>query len=159
MAIKELTLVELKARIDNGDFVVYLEEEYGYRQWFWFPDMTPEELAKKDLKSFFSDIPGLPGELVPVPPNFESEEEASLNDKKADADPRNGVLLSEEFDEADKEGRAKFIDQYDAWQAQYYPAEALWLQGFVSPSQWTSHLHEAEDSRITAPEKENEAST
>jgi len=38
-----MTLDKLKNKIEN-EFVILLEEEYGYREWFWFPEITKEEL-------------------------------------------------------------------------------------------------------------------
>jgi len=34
---------EIKNRYEN-DFLVLLNEEYGYRLWFWFPNITSNEL-------------------------------------------------------------------------------------------------------------------
>ena len=50
-------------------YVVYIQEEYGYRDWLWVPSMTKEELAEwwKNLPSvspfFFSGPVDFPGEV------------------------------------------------------------------------------------------------
>ncbi len=59
----------IKSQLDQC--LVLLEEEYGYRDWFWFPQMTPTELIKwwGDLESvgeyFFTPEP-LPGDVIKV---------------------------------------------------------------------------------------------
>lgn len=60
---------EIKNRL--SECLVLLEEEYGYRDWFWFPLMTPTELIIwwENLESvgeyFFSPEP-LPGDVIQV---------------------------------------------------------------------------------------------
>jgi len=51
------------------DFLVLLEEEYGYRHWFWFPEMEPEILIRwwKSLKTvdpYFMTPEPLPGSVI-----------------------------------------------------------------------------------------------
>lgn len=36
MTCREMSATDIAKRISQGDLVVYLSEEYGYRQWFWF---------------------------------------------------------------------------------------------------------------------------
>ncbi len=53
---------------ENRSFLVVLEEEYGYRHWFWYPDMTQVELEVwwKNLSSvepYFMTPEPLPGRL------------------------------------------------------------------------------------------------
>ena len=49
---KELNLEGLKEKIET-DFLVLLTEEYGYRLWFWFPNISEEKLLEwwKELES------------------------------------------------------------------------------------------------------------
>lgn len=53
------------------DFFVLLNEEYGYRRWFWFPDMSPEKLelwwlALESVDPYFMTPEPLPGTLYQV---------------------------------------------------------------------------------------------
>lgn len=51
------------------DYVVHIEEEYGYRDWLWIPDMTVDELKVwwqelPTVAPFFFDGPiSFPGEI------------------------------------------------------------------------------------------------
>ena len=61
------------------DFLILLEEEYGYRRWFWFPDMSTEKLESwwqhlETVEPYFITPEPLPGELYQV----ESDEEFDL---------------------------------------------------------------------------------
>lgn len=61
------------------DFLILLEEEYGYRCWFWFPDMHLVELESwwRNLESvvpYFMTPEPLPGDLYKV----ETEDEFYL---------------------------------------------------------------------------------
>lgn len=61
------------------DFLILLEEEYGYRRWFWFPDMPLVELESwwRNLETvdpyFMTPVP-LPGDLYKA----ENEDEFDL---------------------------------------------------------------------------------
>lgn len=51
--------------------VVYLEEEYGFRQWVWYSGMTAEELVAwwtetESMLAYFFSPAGLPGKMVEV---------------------------------------------------------------------------------------------
>ncbi|WP_445365712.1 hypothetical protein ACJJJB_03015 [Microbulbifer sp. ANSA001] len=51
------------------EFMVLLEEEYGYKHWFWFPQMTPFELEawwkKLDtVDPYFMTPEPLPGDVI-----------------------------------------------------------------------------------------------
>lgn len=53
------------------DLLVLLDEEYGYRKWFWFPEMRAEELeqwwgALETVEPYFMTPEPLPGELYQV---------------------------------------------------------------------------------------------
>ena len=68
---------EVEARWKK-DFLVLLDEEYGYRSWFWFPSMSVSELEKwwKKLDSvepYFMTPKPLPGGLYQA-----SEDEIDL---------------------------------------------------------------------------------
>ncbi len=59
--------IELANR--SNEFIVLLEEEYGYKHWFWFPNMTPEQLELwwKGLDSvdpYFMTPEPLPGDVI-----------------------------------------------------------------------------------------------
>ncbi|MDM8549132.1 hypothetical protein QUF72_03605 [Desulfobacterales bacterium HSG2] len=63
-----------KSRIDN-EFVVLLSEEYGYRDWLWFPKMTPGELEEwwENLESvfpYFMTPEPLPGDVIEANDNL-----------------------------------------------------------------------------------------
>lgn len=63
----------------KADFLILLEEEYGYRCWFWFPDMHLVELESwwRNLESvdpYFMTPEPLPGDLYKV----ETEDEFYL---------------------------------------------------------------------------------
>jgi len=65
---KELTLESLKEKIET-DFLILLTEEYGFREWFWFPTLSEEELVEwwKNLESvdfYFMTPEPLEGWLV-----------------------------------------------------------------------------------------------
>ena len=65
---KELNLEALKEKIET-DFLILLTEEYGYREWFWFPNMNEEKLLEwwKELESvdpYFMTPEPLEGWLV-----------------------------------------------------------------------------------------------
>ncbi|MBO2646576.1 hypothetical protein [Shewanella algae] len=53
------------------DFLVLLEEEYGYRRWYWFPSMAPSELEDwwlrlESVDPYFMTPEPLPGDLYQV---------------------------------------------------------------------------------------------
>jgi hypothetical protein len=55
--------------MDQAKYVVHVEEEYGYRDWLWVPDMTIDELRAwwqklPTVAPFFFDGPvSFPGEI------------------------------------------------------------------------------------------------
>ena len=74
---KELTLESLKEKIET-DFLILLTEEYGFREWFWFPDMNEGTLLDwwknlESVDSYFMTPEPLNGWLVEM-----SEELAEL---------------------------------------------------------------------------------
>jgi hypothetical protein len=74
---KELTSVALKEKTET-DFLILLTEEYGFREWFWFPNMSEKELLEwwKELESvdpYFMTPEPLEGWLIEM-----SEELAGL---------------------------------------------------------------------------------
>ncbi|KKL84750.1 hypothetical protein LCGC14_1961550 [marine sediment metagenome] len=74
MAYKEMTLIDIREHIDDGKLVVYLDEEYGYRQWFWFPNMPESELQaywdSLNAPDFYFSIYKLLGDMVPCESDF-----------------------------------------------------------------------------------------
>ena len=52
--------------------VVFVEEEYGYREWLWYPDMSKEDLKEWWLKLetvnsfFFCGAASMPGKAVQI---------------------------------------------------------------------------------------------
>lgn len=55
----------------RSDFLVLLDEEYGYRKWFWFPSMGKHDLEKwwsqlETVDPYFMTPEPLPGELYQV---------------------------------------------------------------------------------------------
>lgn len=53
----------------KNEFMVLLEEEYGYKHWFWFPKLTPFELEAwwKSLNTvapYFMTPEPLPGDVI-----------------------------------------------------------------------------------------------
>lgn len=168
MAYREMSFEDIQARIEKGDFVVYVEEEYGYRYWFWFPDMSEEELLayweKCNIEDHFFNPSGLPGDMVPLPENPKcvgmSDEEAEEYYNRAYADPRSGGLLSRRFQDADDDTKAQMIEDYDAYIAEWFPGEAMWQKGWRDRcGSWRAHTHMEDDSFLTPPKKESEDDT
>ena len=61
---------DISNKIEN-ELTVLLCEEYGYREWFWFPEMSEAKLIQwwKDLESvepYFMTPEPLPGTLIQV---------------------------------------------------------------------------------------------
>ena len=56
---------QLKRRLNPDEAFVALREEFGFRYWFWFPEMTNQQLITywKRLNKV-SKIRGLPGSLI-----------------------------------------------------------------------------------------------
>jgi len=57
--------------IEEGEVVVLLEEEYGYRHWLWHTKMTEPELTSfweglDSVEPYFLSPTGLPGVLTPA---------------------------------------------------------------------------------------------
>ncbi len=55
----------------NQDILVILEEEYGYKHWFWYPGMNDSELVKwweslESVDPYFMTPEPLPGKLIEV---------------------------------------------------------------------------------------------
>ena len=55
----------------KDEVLVLLDEEYGYRRWFWFPKLSSEELIEwwKRLESvdpYFMTPEHLPGDVIQV---------------------------------------------------------------------------------------------
>ncbi|WP_194867073.1 hypothetical protein [Pseudoalteromonas sp. PPB1] len=53
----------------ENDFLILLEEEYGYKHWFWYPEMEPRILiqwwkALKTVEPYFMTPEPLPGSVV-----------------------------------------------------------------------------------------------
>jgi hypothetical protein len=68
--IRERTLPVLRLNHER-QAIVFLTEEFGYREWLWYTGMTGEELAAfwrglKTVEPFFHDPRVLPGTLIPV---------------------------------------------------------------------------------------------
>ena len=56
---------------DRGHVLVLLQEEYGFREWAWLTDKTPEELRAfweglESVGQYFFDPSGLPGRMVEI---------------------------------------------------------------------------------------------
>ncbi len=63
-----MNLNEIKNKMKN-EFLILLEEEYGYREWFWFPEITKEELIVwwerlESVDSYFMTPEPLIGTLI-----------------------------------------------------------------------------------------------
>ncbi len=63
--------MDMQINIENrkGEFFVLLEEEYGYKHWFWFPKMEPNELEAwwkklETVEPYFMSPEPLPGDVV-----------------------------------------------------------------------------------------------
>ena len=59
--------IELANR--ENEFLVLLEEEYGYKHWFWFPKMDASELEKwwqklETVDPYFMSPEPLPGDVI-----------------------------------------------------------------------------------------------
>lgn len=55
----------------KSELLVLLNEEYGYRQWYWFPMMSDESFIHwwqklKSVKPYYMTPITLPGELIEV---------------------------------------------------------------------------------------------
>lgn len=55
----------------NDELLVLLNEEYGYRRWFWFPEMTASELMAwweclESVSPYFMTPEPLPGNVIKV---------------------------------------------------------------------------------------------
>ena len=142
MAYRDMTAIEIAKRIGQGDLVVYVEEEYGFREWFWFPDMSEADLVayweKCNIEDHFFNPSGLPGDMVRVPPE---EIEDDHYDHSIEACP----------DPEDYEDDAEFIEAYDAWCGDWYPNEHMWRQGYNAKDTWRAHTHLEDDSWLRRP--------
>jgi len=155
MAYLELTHEQIQERIKRGDLVVYVEEEYGFRQWYWFPDMPEAKLeeywAQCNVEDHFFSPVGLPGDMVPLPYEFETTEDYDAAHERANADPRAGKILALAHD-ASKEERAKVCKDFDEWQQEFFPVEGLWWRGHRDiDNNWTAHMHVQDDSYLAKP--------
>ncbi len=71
----------MKPDIQNryrSDLCVLLDEEYGYRKWFWFPSMSAVDLEKwwsqlETIDSYFMTPEPLPGDLYQVEDDDEND--------------------------------------------------------------------------------------
>jgi len=158
MTMLRLSPIEIAKRIGRGDLVVYVEEEYGFRSWYWFPNMSEKELEehwkKCDIEKHFFNPSGLPGDMVPVPPEdfYDlSEEEIDVHCDTASHDPRSRMLLREEFHAASDERRQEMIEMYNEWHKEYFPNEFEWNQGWYSEDTWRAHVHMEDDSWLKKP--------
>jgi hypothetical protein len=149
MTYRKMTANEIAKRIGAGELVVYVEEEYGFRQWFWFPDMTEDELMtyweKCDIGCHFFNPSGLPGDMVPLPCEDEDNTDEAL------ADPRSRAC-SELAKNASAKERSKAIRVYDEWNRDYFPNQAMWDDGFRAKNTWRAHTHMEDDSWLKKPE-------
>lgn len=148
MAYREMTGKEIAERIARGDLVVYLDEEYGFRQWFWFPDMTEEELLRYwhgcSIENHYFNPSGLPGDMVPVPAD-------NTDDDAAHNCPTYISILTDEFDDATEEEREKMVESYIGWEKKWYPNYAMWSQGSLDINCWRAHAHMKDDSYLKKP--------
>lgn len=146
MAYREMTSAEIAERIKQGDLTVYVEEEYGFRYWFWFPDMSEDELMayweKCNIEEHFFNPCGLPGDMVPVPPDEECKEAYIDSDYS---------LMNNQFEKGSESERAEIIASYDKWQKKWFPNEAMWYEGSRSASKWRAHTHMEDDSWLKKP--------
>lgn len=150
MTRREMTATDIARRIGQGDLVVYLSEEYGYRQWFWFPGMSESDLEtfweKCNIEDYFFNPSNLPGDVVPVPPEDVDEDELDNHYDRAMSDPRSEVLREGTNGDAEK-----WIADYNEWRRDWFPNEAMWVEGFQSKDVWRAHTHMADDSWLKKP--------
>ena len=159
MAYREMTSMEILRRLGKGDLVVYLDEEYGYRHWYWFPDMTTDELHaywdQCEITQHFYDPSSLPGDVVPVPPEYfdgaDSHEDVNDYYTRAYSDPRSGVILSERFRQASREEKDQILADYDAWESEFFPNQSDWKRGHEDIACYRAHIHMDDDSWMLRP--------
>jgi len=158
MAYRKMTQLEICKRIGRGDLVVYVDEEYGYRQWYWFPDMTEEELLKYwekcQIEDYYFSPAGLPGDMVPVP----AEDWAAAGEDYVDYSTNNEkwrkatrLLEKSRRPGATDEDRQKFAEAHDEWNRETFPNEQSWYDGFHSENTWRAHTHMDDDSWLKKP--------
>lgn len=125
---------------------VLLEEEYGYRQWFWETGMTVSELelwwtALPSVRPFFFSPEGLPGTLREI-----GEDLADL-DKEAERIWNDPTISEEESDlRVEKMYRdAPYVWVFMETGKEMPPKKDDW---------WYGHIHMDEDSYLRKPDKE-----
>lgn len=139
MTRENLTQEEIQERIDSGSLVVFLDEEYGYRQWYWFPSVPESELVAlwnsidKEEEAIYMDPSRLPGEVVPIP---EETDQSLLEDYCFQG-----------------------LDEGEITYEQAHPNECYWCNGHVHPDTWKAHIHRNDDSWLVGPEEPKEKSS
>lgn len=154
MAYREMTAIEIAKRIGQGDLVVYVDEEYGYRYWFWFPNMSEDELTayweKCNIEDHFFNPSELPGDMVPIPAENIDEDDVDSYYERAYADPR-WIGLNRHMRGGTETERVEMIAAYDEWRKEWFPNEAMWHIGCNSDSTWRAHTHMEDDSWLKKP--------
>lgn len=159
MAYRKMTQLEISKRIGQGALVVYVDEEYGYRQWYWFPNMSESDLeaywAECNIEAHFFSPHNLPGDMVPVP--GEDWGEGHDDDRVGD------IYETEQFNEVSRlmersrrkgatdEDRQKYMDAYDQMQRDSFPNEQTWYDGARNKNTWRAHTHMEDDSWLKKP--------
>ena len=125
MTRKELNMEEATKRISSGELVVFLDEEYYFRQWFWFPKMSESDLVAfwnaADVNCYYFDPSFLPGDMVEVP--------------------------EEDYDNYTYDMGCG----YDASVKHNFLGSAVWDNGFHALDTWRAHTHQRDDSWLKKP--------
>jgi hypothetical protein len=121
-----IILQEVESRIKAGELIVYLNEEYGYRRWFWFPNLSLDELElwwnAHDPKEYYHNIEKYPGDLYLV----EDGDEAISKYQK------DYVLLG--------------VQSLDKLHRRHFKLLSFWLDGYRNKNNIAAHAHWGDDS-------------
>jgi len=146
--------------------VVHIEEEYGYRDWLWETDMSPEEVKEfwKGIKTvnefFFSGPVSFPGTVTQIYIERAYEEGWQVHEVPTESDP-SGVyywIVSE-----DDKSRACVSMPEDAWSAHIHMENDSWLKplneepvlhaGYVPDEEYFSDDYEPSKESAAAAEE------
>lgn len=120
---------------------VYLEEEYGYREWIWFTGMSAADLEAywtglASVNPFAMTPVGLPGELVQIVEDL-TEIEALCEKIKADT-----TLSDEERD-------LKIAEVYENTPCRMIRFDTGEAAPEKQSTWWRGHIHMDDDSLLT----------
>lgn len=132
---------EVPSSFPSKEVFVWLEEEYGYRVWLWFTEMSVPKFTEfweglETVKPYFFDITKLPGELWPF-----GEAQLAIDSKGEEIV---GDLRSISAVKYDARGNPMVTTTY-ALHPQQAADQNLW----TLPNFWRGHIHMDDDSGVS----------